>query len=99
MILQNELMAKIDESTDCLCIMAKVEPSKFHMFSLQMAEKFGQYFLAGQDHGLGGGDKQQMSGKYAGGGFHHRATANPTMARRGGGGHGGEQKKQPKERQ
>uniref|UniRef100_A0A915P5Z6 Eukaryotic translation initiation factor 3 subunit C n=1 Tax=Meloidogyne floridensis TaxID=298350 RepID=A0A915P5Z6_9BILA len=41
MILQEELSAKFDESTDCL-IMHKVEPSKLQLLSLQAAEKFSQ---------------------------------------------------------
>lgn len=41
MIIQEELSAKFDESTDCL-IMHKVEPSKLQLLSLQAAEKFSQ---------------------------------------------------------
>jgi hypothetical protein len=41
MILQEELSAKFDASTDCL-IMHKLDPSKLQLLSLQAAEKFSQ---------------------------------------------------------
>jgi len=54
MILQEELSAKFDESTDCL-IMHKVEPSKLQLLSLQAAEKFSQVSSIEQTGGSGGG--------------------------------------------
>lgn len=41
MIIQEELNAKFDESTDCL-IMHKLELSKLQLLSLQAADKFSQ---------------------------------------------------------
>lgn len=47
MILQEELSAKFDESTDSL-IIQKVEPSKLQLLSLQAAEKFTQISVSEQ---------------------------------------------------
>ena len=58
MILQEELCAKFDESTDCL-IMHKVEPSKLQLLSLQAAEKFSQVSALEQ---TGGGGPTSLAG-------------------------------------
>ncbi|KAL7074531.1 hypothetical protein ACQ4LE_006341 [Meloidogyne hapla] len=62
MILQEELSAKFDESTDCL-IMHKVEPSKLQLLSLQAAEKFSQVSSIEQTgSGGGGGGPTSLAG-------------------------------------
>ncbi|KAL3091723.1 hypothetical protein niasHT_024305 [Heterodera trifolii] len=50
MIIQEELSAKFDESTDCL-IMHKMEPSKLQLMSLQATEKFSQISVFEQQSG------------------------------------------------
>uniref|UniRef100_A0A915MQ95 Uncharacterized protein n=1 Tax=Meloidogyne javanica TaxID=6303 RepID=A0A915MQ95_MELJA len=61
MILQEELSAKFDESTDCL-IMHKVEPSKLQLLSLQAAEKFSQVSSIEQTGSGGGGGPTSLAG-------------------------------------
>ncbi|KAF7634106.1 Eukaryotic translation initiation factor 3 subunit C [Meloidogyne graminicola] len=65
MIIQEELSAKFDESTDCL-IMHKVEPSKLQLLSLQAAEKFCQ--ISSIEQTGGGGGSGGISGGGGGGG-------------------------------